>query len=99
MQGLGEHRGDEAIVQQIIGLAHNLGVTAVAEGVDTELQAETLKGLTCDLAQGYYYSHAAAGRRDRAHARQGQGRARRRPAAQGRLVRRRRAGRPDVLSS
>jgi predicted signal transduction protein with EAL and GGDEF domain len=28
----------------------------VAEGVDTELQMETLKGLTCDLAQGYYWS-------------------------------------------
>jgi diguanylate cyclase (GGDEF)-like protein len=56
VKGLGQHRGDEAIVQQMIGLAHNLGVTAVAEGVDTELQAETLKGLTCDLAQGYYYS-------------------------------------------
>jgi diguanylate cyclase (GGDEF)-like protein len=56
VQGLGEQRSDEAIVQQIIGLAHSLGVTAVAEGVDTELQAETLKSMTCDLAQGYYYS-------------------------------------------
>ena len=56
VKGLGASREDEAIVQQIIGLAHNLGITAVAEGVDSELQAATLKSLTCDLAQGYYYS-------------------------------------------
>ena len=56
MKGLGASREDEAIVQQIIGLAHNLRITAVAEGVDSELEAATLKILTCDLAQGYYYS-------------------------------------------
>jgi len=57
VKALGASREDEAIVQQIIGLAHNLGITAVAEGVDSELQAKTLKSLQCDLAQGYYYSH------------------------------------------
>lgn len=56
VKGLGSSREDEAIVQQIVGLAHSLGMTAVAEGVDSAIQAETLKSLTCDLAQGYYYS-------------------------------------------
>lgn len=56
VQGLGQTREDQAIVQQMIGLAHNLGLTPVAEGVDTAQQAEVLRSLSCDLAQGYFYS-------------------------------------------
>ncbi len=52
--GLGDNQGDEAIVSATVGLAHALGVIAVAEGVETADQAETLNELGCDLAQHYY---------------------------------------------
>ncbi|MHB1854926.1 MAG: EAL domain-containing protein [Acidimicrobiales bacterium] len=39
-------------------LAHAIGLTAVAEGVETEGQMATLKRLGCDAAQGYLMSPA-----------------------------------------
>ena len=47
---------DAVICAATIGLAHNLGLTVVAEGVETRAQADYLKGLNCDLMQGYYYA-------------------------------------------
>jgi diguanylate cyclase (GGDEF)-like protein/PAS domain S-box-containing protein len=54
--GLGEDKGDEAIVSGTVGLAHAMGVIAVAEGVETADQHAMLKELGCDLAQGYYFA-------------------------------------------
>ncbi|NWN90717.1 EAL domain-containing protein [Marinobacter adhaerens] len=45
-----------ALVRAIINMAHSLGLTITAEGVDDALQAEFLKKEGCDLAQGYFYS-------------------------------------------
>ncbi len=44
------------IVKVIIMLAHNLGMEAIAEGVETEAQRAQLKSLGCDFAQGYLLS-------------------------------------------
>ncbi len=44
------------IVRIIVMLAHGLGLKVVAEGVETKVQADMLKDLGCDLAQGYLYS-------------------------------------------
>ncbi len=44
------------IVKIIIMLAHNLGMEAVAEGVETQTQCLKLKALGCDFAQGYLLS-------------------------------------------
>jgi diguanylate cyclase (GGDEF)-like protein/PAS domain S-box-containing protein len=41
------------IVKVIIKLAHNLGMEAIAEGVETQSQRRQLKSLGCDFAQGY----------------------------------------------
>jgi diguanylate cyclase (GGDEF)-like protein/PAS domain S-box-containing protein len=41
------------IVKVIIKLAHNLGMEAIAEGVETQAQRRQLKALGCDFAQGY----------------------------------------------
>jgi diguanylate cyclase (GGDEF)-like protein len=41
------------IVQSIVMLAHNLGMTAIAEGVETPEQLQRLRDFKCDLAQGY----------------------------------------------
>ena len=42
------------IVKSIIDLAHGLGLTVTAEGVETEAQLALLRDLGCDVAQGYF---------------------------------------------
>jgi diguanylate cyclase (GGDEF)-like protein len=44
------------IVRTIINLAHDLGMTVTAEGVETAAQLEELRKLDCDFAQGYLFS-------------------------------------------
>ncbi|QDV68242.1 Phytochrome-like protein cph2 [Rosistilla carotiformis] len=46
----------ESIIHAIITLAHNLGVTVIAEGIETQRQLGRLRDLECDLGQGYYFS-------------------------------------------
>jgi diguanylate cyclase (GGDEF)-like protein len=41
------------LIQAIIGLAHGMGHTVVAEGVETERQLHTLRVLGCDIVQGF----------------------------------------------
>ena len=41
------------IVRTIIGLAHNLGLSVVAEGVETREQLKILRDLECDQIQGF----------------------------------------------
>jgi EAL domain-containing protein (putative c-di-GMP-specific phosphodiesterase class I) len=53
---LGEDVEDAAIARMIIDLAHVLGMKAVAEGIESKEQAQRLKGMGCDLAQGYYFT-------------------------------------------
>jgi len=47
---------DTHLVHAIIGMAHALGLTVVAEGVETEQQLQLLAGYGCQLAQGYLFS-------------------------------------------
>jgi EAL domain-containing protein (putative c-di-GMP-specific phosphodiesterase class I) len=44
------------VLKASIDLAHNLGLRAVAEGVETEAVAALLTDMGCDLAQGYYFA-------------------------------------------
>ena len=44
---------DRALTTAIIAMAHSLGITAVAEGVENEAQYELLRERGCDLAQGF----------------------------------------------
>jgi diguanylate cyclase (GGDEF)-like protein len=50
----GDERG--TVVAAIISLAHNLGMAVVAEGVETAAQAERLRRLGCDRAQGFLFA-------------------------------------------
>ncbi|WP_169542166.1 putative bifunctional diguanylate cyclase/phosphodiesterase [Solirubrobacter soli] len=56
VDGLLESNDARAIITAIIQLAQALGVTAVAEGVETGEQAIALRDLGCHVAQGYHYS-------------------------------------------
>jgi len=46
--------GNARIVRAAIDLAHNLGRTAIAKGVESQEAFELLKSLGCDMVQGYY---------------------------------------------
>ncbi|MBX3603641.1 MAG: EAL domain-containing protein [Piscinibacter sp.] len=46
---------DLAITRAIIGLGHTLGLSVVAEGVETEREAQTLRELGCDELQGFHF--------------------------------------------
>jgi diguanylate cyclase (GGDEF)-like protein/PAS domain S-box-containing protein len=45
-----------AVTSAIIALAHSLDIEVIAEGVESEEQAQMLKEMSCSQAQGYYYS-------------------------------------------
>ena len=47
---------NRAIVKTIISLAKNLDISVIAEGIETEEQANFLRELQCDEVQGYFYS-------------------------------------------
>ena len=49
-------KDDEIIVNAVISMAHNLGFSVVAEGVEDEDQLIYLRNHNCDVVQGYYYS-------------------------------------------
>ena len=51
-----KEQSDRVIVESIIGLAHNLGLRVVAEGVETQESWERLAALRCDSAQGLLIS-------------------------------------------
>ena len=46
-----------SIVRALVGLAHDLGMTVVAEGVETAQQYERVVSLGCDAYQGYFFAH------------------------------------------
>ena len=48
---------DLALTTAIIAMAHSLGITVVAEGVEKEAQFEILRARGCDLAQGYWMGY------------------------------------------
>jgi diguanylate cyclase (GGDEF)-like protein len=51
-----EDRDSVAIVRAVLGLASALGMSTTAEGVETGELVETLVGLGCDVAQGYFFA-------------------------------------------
>ncbi len=53
VHGLCDNRADRKIISSTIALAHDLGLIAVAEGVEHKAQLDILADLNCDIAQGY----------------------------------------------
>lgn len=54
VRGLSTSRSDQAMIASTIGLAHELGLTVVAEGVETQDIMDALISLECDVIQGYH---------------------------------------------
>lgn len=53
---LTEDKDSQEIINAIIAMAHGLGISVIAEGVETQEQIQYLKAFGCDEVQGYYYS-------------------------------------------
>ena len=47
---------DRKMVESIIGMAHNLGLKVVAEGVEQKAQLDILERLQCEYIQGFYFA-------------------------------------------
>lgn len=56
IQDIAKSKSDENIATTIILMAHNLGLSVIAEGVETQEQLKLLKQHKCHEAQGYYFS-------------------------------------------
>ena len=55
VNGLGIDDEDTTIVAAVVSLGHSLGLSVVAEGVETPLQLARLRDLRCDHGQGYLF--------------------------------------------
>jgi EAL domain-containing protein (putative c-di-GMP-specific phosphodiesterase class I)/ActR/RegA family two-component response regulator len=53
---LTSNSNNSAIVRAVVGMTHSLGMTAIAEGVETEGQLGYLRRLGCEAMQGYLFS-------------------------------------------
>jgi EAL domain-containing protein (putative c-di-GMP-specific phosphodiesterase class I) len=58
VQPLPDHPESRAIVEGVVILAHRLGLTTVAEGVETRRQVEYLTSIGCDMGQGFFFARA-----------------------------------------
>ncbi|HEV7776093.1 MAG TPA: EAL domain-containing protein [Luteibacter sp.] len=56
VRGSGESYADRQITEAIIGLAKKLHLETVAEGVETQAQADWLRELGCDIGQGFFFA-------------------------------------------
>lgn len=59
VRDLPTNREDRAITEAIIAMGRTLGVTVVAEGIETEAQRDLLRELLCDEFQGFLFGRAA----------------------------------------
>jgi EAL domain-containing protein (putative c-di-GMP-specific phosphodiesterase class I) len=57
VQGVEHSSKDAAITSNLVSLAHALGVTAIAEGIESDGQLQSLKAVGCDYAQGFLFAH------------------------------------------
>ena len=56
VQGVEHDAKGAAIAANLVSLAHALGLMAVAEGIETDGQLESMRDLDCDLAQGFLFA-------------------------------------------
>ena len=51
----GDNSSSEVVIKNIIHMVDELSMKIIAEGVETNEEAEFLKGVSCNMAQGYLY--------------------------------------------
>jgi diguanylate cyclase (GGDEF)-like protein/PAS domain S-box-containing protein len=51
---------DLALLRAVVTVAHTLGLDVIAEGIESAKQVETLREMSCDLGQGYYFGRPVA---------------------------------------
>lgn len=51
-----EKSAEQSIMNDIISMAHRIGLHVVAEGVETKEQVDRLRAIGCDFVQGYYFA-------------------------------------------
>ena len=56
---IGSDPAADSIVRAVVSLAHGLGIEVVAEGIETQEQAERLRDLGCDRGQGFVFARPA----------------------------------------
>ena len=56
VSGMAADAGDALIVRSTIDLAHNMGLSVVAEGVENDVTLERLRMMNCDMVQGFLIS-------------------------------------------
>ena len=58
LHGVPADPGAGSIIGGVLSLTSSLGLTAIAEGIETEAQLALLRALSCDYGQGYLFSKA-----------------------------------------
>jgi len=61
IQRIGQNQSNAEIIRSIVGLAKSLGMSVIAEGVETDSQFQQLKQLECHFVQGFYFSEGIRG--------------------------------------
>jgi EAL domain-containing protein (putative c-di-GMP-specific phosphodiesterase class I) len=56
VRAMSEDETDRELVAAVVSMGRALNLAVVAEGIETEEQAETLRALGCDLGQGFLYA-------------------------------------------
>jgi EAL domain-containing protein (putative c-di-GMP-specific phosphodiesterase class I) len=57
---MGRSTRGRAIVAAVTDLAHELGLSVTAEGVETERQQDEVRDIGCDHAQGFFFARPAS---------------------------------------
>ena len=58
VRDIADDQDDRAIASTIVSMGRNLRLTVLAEGIETTQQLALLRGMECDMAQGYLFSRA-----------------------------------------
>ena len=58
VRDLGSDTADAAVINAVIAMGHSMGLSVIAEGVETIAQLDYLRGRGCDEAQGFLFSPA-----------------------------------------
>ena len=57
IRNLETDQNDRILCEAVVAMSHKLGISVIAEGVETLWQHDFLKSVECDFIQGYYISH------------------------------------------